>query len=451
MTENKGFYTKLIAIALPIALQQLIVSSLNLVDIFMISSLSKEAIAGVGAANRFFFLLNLFLFGMSSGSSILTAQFWGVKDVKSIKKVYGLSLTIAMAGSFFFTLLAVIFPSFVMSIFTTDPLVISEGSNYLRIVGLSYVFTSITFITVFVLRSTNNVRLPLKVTVIAISMNTFFNWILIFGHLGFKAMGVEGAAIATVMARTFECFFMIYLVNKYKLPPSGTPKQIFRFSKTMTKKFAVIAFPVVLNEILWSTGVTMYAAVYGRMGTDVLAAMTITQTIEQIAFVLISGLGNACGIMLGNSLGEGKFERVYEDAKRFMKVAFYTGAVIGMTLMLVAPYIAKLYSVSDTVYYNMVGSLTVFGLFLMIKSVNMVIIVGILRSGGDTTYCAIMDAAGVWVIGVPLAFITGLYLKWDLPYVYAAVLFEELAKIGFGVHRTLSKKWMNNLVEDSNS
>ena len=451
LSKSKEFYIKLIAIAIPIALQQLIVSSLNLVDTFMIASLSKEAIAGVGAANKLFFLLNLFLFGMSSGSSILTAQFWGTKDIDGIKKVYGLSLAIAMAGSFLFTIMAVVFPKFVMGIFTTDLMVIEEGANYMRIVGISYVFTSITFITSFVLRSTNNVKLPLMVTVIAILMNTCLNYILIFGMLGFNALGVEGAAIATVIARFVECALLVYLVNRYRLPPSGLPSQIFRFSKAMTKKFIVIAMPVVINEVLWSTGVTMYAVVYGRMSTDAMAAMTITQTVEQIAFVLLVGVGNACGIILGNSLGSGEQESVLEDAKRFIGVSFMIGAIVGLGVIMIAPSIASIYNVSDTVYYNIVGSLSVYGLYLSVKSVNMSIIVGILRSGGDTKYCAILDAAGVWAIGVPLAFITGLYLKIDLPYVYAAILFEELFKVSFGIKRVLSKKWMNNLVDHSNS
>jgi len=447
LKKNKEFYLKMFSIAIPIALQQLVVSSLNLVDTFMIADLSKEAIAGVGAANKLFFLLNLFLFGMSSGSSILTAQFWGVKDISSIKKVYGLSLTFAIGGSFLFSVLAIVFPEFVMSIFTTDLKVIEEGANYMRIVGISYIFTSITFITAFVLRSTNNVKLPLKVTVLAISLNTFLNWVLIFGKLGFKPMGVEGAAIATVIARTIECGLLVYFVNKYKLPPSGLPSQIFRYSKEMTKKFVSIAMPVVINEILWSTGITMYAIVYGRISTDAMAAMTITQTIEQIAFVLLMGVGNASGIMLGNSLGAGVSDSVLEDAKRFIRVSFIVGTVVGLGVVGIAPAIAGIYNVSDVVYYNIVGSLTVFGLYLGVKAVNVVIIVGILRSGGDTKFCAVLDAVGVWAIGVPLAFITGLYFKIDLPYVYAAILFEELFKVSFGIKRVLSKKWMNNLVD----
>lgn len=448
---NTDFYSKLFAIAVPISLQQLVISSLNLVDTFMISSLSKESIAGVGAANKLFFLLNLFLFGMSSGSSILTAQYYGKKDIANIKKVYGLSLSFAMFGSFLFTMIALFLPKSVMAIFTTDAAVISEGADYLRIVGLSYIVTAISFSTVFVLRSTKNVKLPMFVTIIAISTNTFLNWVLIYGNLGFKSYGVKGAAIATVIARVIEFLLLIVLVNRLGLPPAGTPKQIFVFTKEMTLRFLKIATPVVINEVLWSMGVTMYAVVYGRMSTDAMAAMTITQTIEQIAFVLLIGTGNACGIMLGNDLGASAGEKIYSDAQRFIRVNFIIGVCVGLVIMAVAPYIAGIYNVSEAIRYNIIGTLNVYGMFLMLKAVNMVIIVGILRSGGDTTFAAVIDALGVWAVAVPLAFLTGIVLKWELPYVYMAIMFEEVFKISFGIRRTISKKWMNNLVEHTNS
>ena len=449
--NNTQFYKKLFAIAIPITLQQLIISSLNLIDTFMISSLTKEAIAGVGAANKVFFLLNLFLFGMSSGSSILTAQFWGKKDIENIKRVYGLSLTFALAGGFLFTFIAILLPQQVMRIFSEDSLVIIEGAKYLRIVGFSYIFTAITFSTIFVLRSTNYVKLPLFVTIIAISINTFLNWVLIYGNLGFQSFGVQGAAIATLIARTLECFLLILLSNYYKLPPSGKLNKIFDYNKKMAKHFSKIAMPVVINEILWSTGVTMYAVVYGRMGTDVMAAMTITQTIEQIIFVVSVGVGNASAIILGNSLGAMEGEKIYDEAIRFVKINFFLGAFMGVIIILSAPYIAGIYSVPPIVKYNIIGSLSVFGMYTMIKSVNLVIIVGILRSGGDTIYAAALDGIGVWGLGVPLAILTGLVLKLDLPYVYAAILFEEMAKLGFGLKRMKSKRWMNNLVEHQES
>lgn len=446
INNNQDFYKKLASIAGPIALQQLIISSLNLVDVFMISTLSQEAIAGVGAANKLYFLLNLFLFGMSSGSSILTAQYWGARDVTNVKRVYGLSLIFAIAGAALFSLAAVFLPEQVLRIFTTDAKVIEEGASYLSIVGISYVLTSISFVTAFSLRSTNFVKVPLVVTIIAIATNTILNVILIFGYLGFEAMGVRGAAIATVIARTLEAVLLITVVNVKRLPQSGNLVQIFSFSKEITAKFLKIATPVVINEVLWSTGVTMYAVVYGRMGTEVMASMTITQTIEQIAFVILIGTGNACGIMLGNDLGAGK-EDVFDNAKRFIKVNFIIGIVVGLVVIGIAPIITNLYNVPEIVHLNITNTLRVFGIFLPFKAINVVIIVGILRSGGDTTFSAILDAVGVWGVGVPLAFLTGIYLGWSIPFVYAAILFEEFFKIGFGLKRTYSKKWMNNLVE----
>lgn len=444
---NQNFYKKLIAISVPITLQQLIVSSLNMVDTFMISSLSEASIAGVGNANKIFFLLNLFLFGMSSGSSILTAQFWGKKDLVNIKRVYGLSLTFALIGGFFFTIAAVVFPYQVMRIFTPDVGVIEEGVRYLRIVGMSYMITAISFSTMFVLRSTNYVRLPLMITIVAIGTNTFLNYVLIYGNFHAPALGVQGAAIATLIARTLECVLMLVAVNVMHLPPAGRIKTIFSYHKDMTARFIKIATPVVINEVLWSTGVAMYSVVYGRMNREAMATMAITQTIEQIAFVFSVGIGNSCAIMLGNSLGAKEGESVYQDAKRFVRINFVLGAVVGLILMLLAPSIANIYNQSAGVYYNIIATLNIFGMYLMFKSVNLVVIVGVLRSGGDTTFSAMLDGFGVWGIGVPLAFLTGLVFKLELPFVYAAILFEEFVKLGFGLKRLASRKWMNNLVE----
>lgn len=446
---DRDFYGKLFAIALPVAFQQLIVSSLNVIDTFMISRLTDASVAGVGAANRVFFLLNLFMFGISSGSMILTSQFWGKGDKKSVKKVLGLSLTFGLLGAIFFTVLAMVFPTQVLGIFTTEQDVIMEGAKYLRIVGISYIFTAITFAYVFTLRATGKAMVPLVVTAIAILINVVLNYALIFGNFGFEAMGVSGAAIATVIARIIECVLILLLVNMLELPPAGSMSTLFGYDKELFQKFVKIAAPVLLNEILWSTGVTMYSIAYGRMGKEVMATMTISQSIEQIAFVFASGIGNAGGVMLGNDLGANRLDTVFRDAKRFIRISFIVGVVLGVGIYAVAPSIAGIYTkVGPLVQENVINTLRVYGVFMGFKCVNMIIIVGILRAGGDTKFCATLDAGAVWLWGVPLAFITGVVLQLDIKFVYAAVLSEEFLKMFFGIYRVNSKKWIKNLVED---
>ncbi|NDL67578.1 MATE family efflux transporter [Anaerotalea alkaliphila] len=446
--ENKGFYRKLLAIAMPVAFQNLITSFVNTIDVFMISSLGSESISGVGIANRVFFLLHLFLFGTASGSAILTAQFWGAGDVKSIRKALGISLTLGMGGAALFTLGAVAFPEFILGLFTREAGVVAEGAGYLRIVGVSYGFTAVAFAYMFVLRSTGVVKLPVVVTVIAVVLNTFFNYVLIFGHFGAPRLGVQGAAYATVAARAFECLLLLHLSYRFAFPTAGKIRELFSYSMEFFLKYVKIVLPVVANELAWALGVTMYAVVFGRMGKEVMASMTITQTVEQFAFVLAFGVANASGVILGNSLGADRKDEAMAYAKRFLKIGASIGLGMGAFMYLAAPWVTGIFRIEPLVATYVLGTLRVFSLFMFFKVMNLVAIVGILRSGGDTAYTMLLDVLGVWVVAVPLAFFSGLVLGLDIRVVYALIMVEEVLKVGFAIHRTVSGKWLKNLASD---
>ena len=446
---QKSFYKKVAVIAAPIALQQLVISSLNMVDVFMISSLSNESIAGVGGANKLYFIFNLFLFGMSSGSAILTAQYWGARDYKSIKQVYGITLTFGMAVSLIFGGLAFLAPEWVMHFFSGDAGIISEGAIYLRYVGFSYFFNAISFATVFTLRSMKEVKLPLFVSVVAIGLNTVLNWVLIFGHFGLPAMGVAGAAIATLLSRILEMLILLIACNKRKLAMMGRLSEIFFYPLDLVKKYLVIAGPAIVNEIIWSTGVTMYAVVFGKMGTEVMSAMTIYQTIDQMAFVLIIGLSNSTAIILGNTLGKGDLKKAYQEAIEFLKLGVVIALGLAVLVVLLAEPTVGLFPLTETVHLYVVRSLYVMAVVLLPRTLNTLTVVGILRSGGDTFFTAAVDGLGVWAVGVPLAFLSGLYFKWDIWFVVAAISMDEVVKVTLTLWRTFSKKWLRNLTEAS--
>ncbi len=446
-----NFYKKVAVIAAPIALQQLVISSLNMVDVFMISSLSNESIAGVGGANKLYFIFNLFLFGMSSGSAILTAQYWGAKDYKSIKQVYGITLTFGMLISVAFGVLALVWPEWIMSFFSTDAAVVSEGSIYLRCVGASYFFNAVSFATVFTLRSTKEVKLPLLVSIIAIGMNTGLNWVLIFGHFGLPAMGVAGAAIATLVSRIVEMLILLIICRRRRLAPSGSLSEIFSYSLEQVRKFIVIAGPAVANEVIWSMGVTMYAVVFGKMGTEVMSAMTIFQTIEQMVFVLIIGLSNSAAIILGNTLGKGRLEQAYREALEFIKLGIAISLFLSCLIFALGNVTVSFFPLTETVHLYVVRSLYVLAIALLPRTINTLTVVGILRSGGDTLFTALIDGLGVWLIAVPLAFLSGLYLKWDIWFVVAAISVEEAVKVVLTLWRTFSRKWLRNLTEPAST
>jgi putative MATE family efflux protein len=445
LLNDKHFYKVMLNLAIPITLQNFISSSLNLVDTIMIGKLGEKAIASVGLANQYFFLLNLLLFGISSGSSIFTAQYWGNKDVKNIRRVLGICLISGGVASILFTIGGFIFPRQILGIFSKDKDVIILGSQYLKIIAFSYIITSISFSYSFALRSTGEVKTPMVVSAISLCTNTFFNYILIYGKFGLPRLEVRGAAIATVIARIIEMTLILYVTYKHNYAIAAKINEMIDLSISFVKNFFKVTIPVILNESIWALGVTLYSFVYARMGTNVIASINISGTIENIAWVIFMGIGNACAVMIGTKIGERNEEDAFIYAKRFITLGPSIALIVGVIVFLSSKWILSPYNVSPEVYEFARKNLTVFSAFLWAKCFNYLSVVGILRSGGDTKFCLFLDTGGVWLIGVPLAFLGGLVWKLPVYWVLALVSLEEVFKIIFGLPRILSKKWINNL------
>ncbi|OOM82169.1 multidrug resistance protein MdtK [Clostridium puniceum] len=446
IAQDKKFIRKTIAITIPIALQALLNTSLNLVDTVMIGSLGQKSIAAVGLANKVFFVFTLLLFGIVSGSSILTAQYFGKRDIKSIRKVLGMSLSMGLIGSLIFVIPSLICPEIVMSIFTPNEGTIKIGAAYLTIVAISYPLTAITNVYVALLRGVNQVKAPVIITLISILIKVVLNYILIFGHLGMPALGVQGEAIATLIARTVECTCILSIVYFQKGPAAAKFKELFAFDKTFVKLYFVTVSPVIINEFMWGLGVTMYSMVYGRMGDEAVAAITITQIVEQIITVIFQGISAATAVILGNELGANKLEEAKTHAKYFIILQFISALIMMMICFVIRNPLINLFNVSDVVGANISNCLIVFIIFLPFKVFNWVNIVGILRSGGDTKVALMLDISGVWCVGIPLAFLGGILLQVPIYLVYAMVALEEVYKFILGFRRYKQKVWLRNLV-----
>ena len=303
--RDRVFFRDMLALAIPVALQQFITASLSMIDVLMVGQLGETSVAALGLANQIFFLLILFLFGVTSGMAIFTAQYWGKGDVGNIHKVLGICLAIALLVAAGFTLAAALIPQTLMSFYTEDREVIRLGSEYLRIVSLSYTMMAIAVSYISVLRSITMVRLTVVVAVIALGLKTLLAYLLIFGVGIFPELGVRGAAIGTAFGWTFECILLLTLVYVRKTPLAVSPLKLFRFSRPFALNVLRTSMPAAFNEVLWSLGITTYNAVYGHIGTDAIAAVNINATIEEMVFVMFMGLGNACAIMVGNKIGAG--------------------------------------------------------------------------------------------------------------------------------------------------
>jgi len=446
ITIDKKFYKTLFSLALPIAMQNFISSSLNMVDTLMIGKLGEAPIAAVAQANKIFFLFTLMLFGINSGGSSFTAQFWSKKDVKGIRKILGICLLSGGIAAIVFSIGAIFFPNQLMYIFAKDAEVIRLGSDYLRIVALSYLVTAVTFSYSILLRSTGEAVIPMLISMISLGSNTLLNWIFIFGHFGFSPMGVKGAAIATVIARFIEVGLFIWIIYKKQSSLAASLNEMLDISFEFVKRFYKTTIFVILNEFIWALGTTMYSIAYGRMGKEAVVSISISSNVEQIAMVIFFGLSSACAVMLGNEIGAENEERAFAYAKRFAVLGPVLGIFIGISVILVAPLILSIFNVSNEVYMDATRIITIFACFIPVKVFNLFTIVGILRSGGDTTFGFILDAGGVWLIGVPFAFIGGLFWKLPIYWVFALVCTEELVKAIFGIYRLFSKKWIHNLV-----
>ncbi len=399
----------------------------------------------MGLANKLFFVFILINFGISSGSGILAAQFYGHGDRKNLRKVMGLALNIALLNGLAFLGIGTFFPQHVMGIFSTNLQTIELGGKYLRIVCISYPLVAITGVYVSTLRSTGEVRIPLIVTSTAIAVNIVFNYLLIFGKFGFLKMGAQGAALATLIARTVEVLLTVSMIYFRKTILACRIDELFGYSKELIRQFVVRALPVIGNEFMWGLGTTLYSVAYGRMGNEAISAITIAATLQDMTTVLLSGVASATVVILGNELGANKLNNAKKYASYSLHMAVIASAIIMLVLTALKYPFLNLYEVSAEVKAATIACITVFTFAVPFKSIAWVNIVGVLRSGGDTVACLFLDTSGVWLIGVPLAFLSGLVWKFPIHIVFAFVSLEEIYKVVLGLVRYRQGKWIRNL------
>ena len=448
MARDGIFLKKAVRIALPVAMQGMLNTIVNLVDTMMIGSLGATAISAVGLANKVFFVFTLLVFGIVSGSGVLAAQYWGNGDIKNIKKVVGLALSLAVAASIAFLVPAVVCPEAVMRIFTASEDAIQVGAGYLTIVALSYPATAVSNTFVAMLRATGRVKAPVVISSCTIFINIFFNYTFIYGNFGAPAMGAAGAALATLMARLVEALSIILVVYLGKAPVAAKFKEMFGYSREFLVQFFSTTSPVIANEFIWGLGTTLYSLAYGRMGNDAVAAITIATTIQDIVTVLFQGLSAATAVIMGNEMGAGKLKRAERYAKNFLILQFIVTILGALFCVAIRWQIIGVYNITPEIAESVSRCIIVFALFMPFKMFNYVMVVGILRSGGDTKMCLLLDCSGVWMIGVPMAFLGGLFFGFPIHIVYAMVMLEEVYKAVFGYWRYRQKKWLRNLAAE---
>ncbi|MFP4331041.1 MAG: MATE family efflux transporter [Spirochaetaceae bacterium] len=445
---NYAFLPHLLHLAVPIALQTFMMTALNFADTFMVGQLGEVAIGAIALGNQIFFVLMLLQFGVGGGGLVFSSQYWGRGDIRGVRRALGASLVFAFAGAGIFTLGAVLIPEALLQLFTRDPRVVETGTPYLRIVGLSYLCTAVSMAYTHALRSIGNTKLPMYATGISILLNILGNYILIFGVFGFPALGVTGAAIATAIARLIEMGIILSVVYLRRSPVAASFRELTDWSAEFVKRFVRRASPVVANELLWATGFTMYTVVFGRMGTSYLAAYNVADTVGRLLMVIFIATAQATAVLIGNEIGAGRKSLAGQFGATIMHHVPILAAVVGAAgFFLLAPVVPRLFSVGPEVQLLVRQFTRLFSLLLIIKTVNLHIIIGILRGGADTTFALIIDIAPLWLIGVPAAIVTGLVLDLPAQMVYIALNAEELTRLLFGWRRVRSGRWVHDITD----
>lgn len=447
-----SFIKSLFVIALPIILQNFLSSFVNMLDTVMVGQLGSVEIAAVGLANQIFFVMNIMTFGIISGASVFISQYWGKKDMDGISRTVGFSLLGSGFVSIVFFLAASFIPQMCLKIYSTDPIVIERGAQYLRMVAPAYLFIGFSFAIGQACRSTERVKLPMYATGISVLINGVLNYLFIFGikiadiQL-IPAMGIIGAAIATVIARVIEFVILIIIPYAKKYEIAVAPSKYFHIQKGFFSRYIKIAVPVFINESLWGIGTSLQNAIYGHAGTDIVAASNITSTISNLIWTFFIGCGNAAAIIIGKKIGEKKYDEAKTLAKKLTAFLMKAGGVLGILLIPLAFCIKFFFKVEPQVIFMAQVLLLITVFMYPLYACAMVTVVGVCRSGGDTLYALIMDVGFMWTISLPLGFCAVFF--WNLPFwgIFLIIQIESLCKTIMGLLRVKSGKWLHDVTE----
>ncbi len=443
--SNQALRNKMLWIAIPIALQNLITYCTSMMDTVMLGQLGEIELSGAAAANQF---TNIFLgicFGISSGTNVLLAQYWGKQDSESMRRILSIMYWVTTILALLFCVLAIQFPAQIVSFFVPDDAVIEAGSRYLRILSYSYIGMGLSSVMLMTLRSVGTVKISVIVYSVSLVVNSALNYALIFGKFGAPELGIEGAAIATCIARSLEGIIAIIYVffkeKNIKLKPIDLVKLDLSFLKDISKT----TFPIIINELIWMTGYSMVVSIMGRMGRAFITANTITSLAVQLNIIFVRGVCDATSVSIGNALGAGDFKLARAISRGVMTLSVFLGVFAGVLVYLIRPIIISFYNIPDETKDITMAVMASASIIIVFSTVSVLQFMGILRGGGDTFFVLVSDVIFMWTLAIPLGALAGLYFGLSPAIVYLILKVDEVGKIILGTRRILSDKWLRNL------
>lgn len=445
MKQDRSFFKMVCNLAIPVALQSMLQSSFSIVDQIMIGQLGSVSIAGVGLAGKFSSIFNVIVAAVGAVAGIMISQYMGQKNKREIRRSFYLNLVMAIVIAGMFTLLCMALPNKIMGLYSKDVKTIEAAAGYLRIVAGTFLPIAGATMLSTMFRCLEKTSLPLYASIAAAILNTGLNYILIFGKFGFPELGAEGAAAATLISQLANFLIMLALFLQFrgvlqKAEEKDTSKTAFDW-----KQYAAMLLPMLICEFMWSLGENVYAAIYGHLGTDACAAMTLINPIQGLMIGALCGLSQAAGVIIGKKLGNKEYDDAYEASKKLILYGFAGAIILSVCILITSGWYVEIYQVEASVKILTRQILVAYAIIAPFKVQNMIVGGGIIRSGGKTKYVMVIDMIGTWIFGVPLGLLTAFVWNLSIPYVYFILSLEECVRYAISLVVFKKKSWMQSL------
>lgn len=421
-------------------------SSFSIIDQIMIGQLGSISVAGVGLAGKFSSIFSVLASAIGAVAGIMISQYLGQKNKQEVRRSFYLNLLIVMGMASVFTFLCIAFPRKIMSLYTQEHETIQAAASYLTTIAGTFLPIAGATLLSTLFRCMERASLPLYASIIAAVLNTGLNYILIFGKIGFQPMGAEGAAIATLVSQIVNFLMIFLLFLKYKeILTADTNVGSAAIGGFNWSQYAAMLLPILVCELMWSLGENVYAGIYGHLGTESCAAMTLTNPVQGLMIGALCGLSQAAGVIVGKMLGNGEYDQAYSASKTLILYGMIGALFLSVVIIVTSPYYVEIYQVEDSVKMLTRQILTAYAIIAPFKVLNMILGGGIIRSGGKTKYVMVIDLIGTWIFGVPLGLLAAFVLEFPIPLVYFILSLEECIRFGISVFVFRRKQWMQVL------
>lgn len=445
--KKDDFYRQMFKLAIPIIIQNLLSAAVNSSDVIMLNYVGQSAISAVSLAANYSNILFMVYYGLGTGASLLCAQYFGKKNMQAIHAVEGIALRFSLAISALVALAAFTIPQRMLLLFTSDQELIAIGSSYIRIMGITYLCWGVTEIYLAILRSIGRVTISMALNMLAFGLNILLNAVFIFGLFGAPKLGVTGVAIATASSRLIQliaCVIVSLLSKDVKL----NPIYMFIRSKTLLNDFIHLSLPALGNDLSWSVAFSMYSVILGHLGTEAVAANSLVTVVRNVGSVFCFAIASAGTILLGRVMGQGELEKSKSYASGMLKMTVVAGAVGGVIVLAVTPFVLRFASLNDTAMHYLKYMLLINSYYIMGSAVNTALIAGVFRAGGDTKFGLICDTIDMWVYAVPLGFFAAFVLKLPVLWVYFLLCTDEFVKWPWVIRHYRKREWAKNITRE---